>query len=159
MSGREKHIYQIVRSAINEGIPVLKSILLYDEFLAQVNKKSSSLPFYLKESILEETRATEFPDKPSRLGGIFLCPTLDDIKRFQEKIRPDNHYIYTCEIEGGTSATCDLWLVSRANVLLPIADQFDVLKERAIDYWNGNQTQSPIMEIVTNGKVTIIGTS
>ena len=151
VSPDEQHLYAIIRSALIEGPLVLKSILLNDA----INNKDPLLPMYLKESILEQVRITQFPDRPSRLGGIFLCPTLDDIGKFRN-IFPERQYIYTCKVEGGVKAILDLTLVTRADNLLPIADQLDSLRQRAVQYWSGNHSDLPIMEVVTNGKVTVL---
>jgi hypothetical protein len=151
VSPREQNLYAIIRSALIDGPLVLKSILLNDA----MNNKDPFLPMYLKESILEQVRITQFPNRPPRLGGFFLCPTLDDIRKFRNTF-PERQYVYTCKVEGGVNAILDLTLVGRTDSLLPIADQLNSLRQRAVQYWSGNRSDHPIIEVVTNGIVTIV---
>jgi hypothetical protein len=150
VSAGERRIYDIIGSALKEGESVLKSVLLSNALNANV------LPMYLKEIIFEQVRITQFPDRPPRLGGFSLCPTLDDIKKFQHAVFPERKYFYACEVKGGVNAILDLSLVAQSDVLLPIVDQLKILRERAIQYWSGNHSNNTILELVTTGKVTIL---
>lgn len=45
---------------------------------------NSNLILLYRETMLEHIRATEFPDKPSRLESLFLLPSLDEARRYQQ---------------------------------------------------------------------------
>ena len=111
------------------------------------------LRIYLKESVLEIIRACDFPDKPRRLGSVFLCPTLEDAKLYQ-KFMGDRPHLYVCDMEGD-SHLADLGFVQSADPLMPIRQQLDELRGRARRYWSGDKSDNPIMEIITSGRVAI----
>lgn len=154
----EQRTYGLIRSALAEGPSVLKSLLLGEALFLTMSRSEGPvlyLPMHLKESVLEQVRISEFPDKPPRLGGVFLCPTLNDMDLFR-KTFPERQYLYFCKIEGGVQVTLDLMHVATVDILLPVSDQLRQLMQRARRYWNGDHSDNPIMEIVTNGTVTII---
>ena len=150
--------FHAVASAIDEGGPVLKSLLLSD-YWHQSGKPT--LTFAVKEIILERIRAKDFPERPSRLTSVFLCPTKDDVHRFREEMRADNDrpYLYLCDVPEGTPLfQADIVFVRSVNPLAPIDKQVEDLVERAESYWQGRQSGSPVMEVLAPQNTATIKT-
>jgi len=138
--------FHAIASALHEGGPVLKSLLLSD-YWHQFGKPT--LTFAFKETILERIRASEFSDRPSRLSSVFLCPTKDDIVRFREEVRASNdrQYLYVCDAPEATALfEADIAFVRSPDPLAPIDQQIDYLVQKARLYWQGQKSDCPVME-------------
>ena len=140
--------FHAISSALKEGEAVLKSLLLSD-YWHQLGKPT--LTFAFKETVLERVRASEFPDRPSRLSSVFLSPTKRDIIRFREDVRGTNDrpHLYTCRVAADAPLfQADMAFVRGANPLSPIKEQMDYLVQRARLYWQGQENDDPITEVL-----------
>jgi len=149
-----RRVYQIVFSALREGEWGMKSLLLADALSAARQKGDGLLPMFLKEAVFEAVRTSEFADSPPRLGGCFLCPTIDDARKWQKHVG-DRPHVHVCQVVGGRRGRFDLTLARQTDSLEPIRLQIQDLTNRARQYWKGDADSDPIWEIVTDGKVTI----
>ncbi len=105
-----------------------------------------------REDVFEKVRADEFPDKPSRLKGIFLCESQHTLKQFLND----------------TKRVVDLaYEVSLVNPQEPIhrgclslldfqaKEGLDSFTQKARSYWSGATMTKP--EILTTSPVKIEG--
>ena len=140
--------FHAISSALKEGEAVLKSLLLSD-YWHQLGKPT--LTFAFKETVLERIRASEFPDRPSRLASVFLSPTKHDIIRFREEVRGTNDrpHLYTCRVAADAPLfQADIAFVRGPNALAPIKEQIDYLIQQARLYWEGRKSDDPITEML-----------
>jgi len=143
--------WETIDSALNEPDAMVRKAVLKSMLLADRERgkgELAPLAFVLKEAILERIRRAEFPDRPSRLKSIFVCPSKSDALAFQSNVQ-DRPYLYLCSVVDGTSLfEADMAYVGSANPLAPITKQLEYLIERARFYWQGHRTDEPTLEIL-----------
>lgn len=105
----------------------------------------------VRELIYEKVRKELFPDKPSRLDSIFLCPTENEIREFKIAHNRYLDIVYEVEIVDDTkpSHTADYSIVNLQN-----DDNLEILEFKARKYWTGENITHP--EIVTTSRIKII---
>ena len=157
--GDQPKMYEKTFAAYAEGPAALKRLEL--NLLKLHSDWDEFLPTYIRETLFEAVRAEQFPDRPQRLGGIYLWPTLEDLNRFNSLVpKGELHHrsnIYLCGVEGVTSPPLDLSLVRQPILLAPIDTQIRSQTSLAVRYWQGQQDQG-IWEIITHGTVTVVET-
>jgi hypothetical protein len=120
----------------------------------------------MMEEYMELIRQEEFPDRPSRLGAIFLCPTLSICEKEWVGDRP---YIFEVEADGDWFMTSGLVfnnIINRAAALHrqgkfgTYTTDKKLLKEIR-RYWKGTVTASAgaMPEIVLQGDAVAVGTA
>jgi len=143
--------WETVDSALNEPDAVIRQAVLKSMLLADRHMgagKAAPLAFVLKEAILERIRRAEFPDRPSRLKSIFVCPSKSGIVSFQGMVG-DRPHLYLCSIAVHSSLfEADMTYVGLTNPLAPIKKQLEYLIERARLYWQGHKSNEPILEVL-----------
>lgn len=154
---RQPEIYAMLKFAYSSGPDALR---LLESNIRQAHPDYDDwLPTYIRETIFEAVRADQFPDRPERLGGIFLWPTLEDLDRYNSLVPkgqpPHRSNVYSCDAEGATSPPLDLSLIRRTILRAPISNQISSQISLAVDYWRGRQDQG-IWEVITHGKVTVV---
>ena len=94
-----------------------------------------------RERVLEDVRATEFPEKPSRLSVCFLLPSLEEANKYRDHPERRSSIIYEVEptTEPSTIHEGD-WTMS-----LPEPDKtyFDGMSRFARQYWAGQTFGNP----------------
>jgi hypothetical protein len=115
------------------------------------------------EEYMEEIRREEYPDVPSRLGAIFLCPSLSVCER---EWAGDKPFIYAVDAEGETLLTSgqvfneiiiraqELYAERRFSEFREDKELGDLIRE----YWEGILTTRPgdMPEIVLNGTAEVV---
>jgi hypothetical protein len=106
-----------------------------------------------REIVFEETRQTYFPDKPSRLSGVWLMRK--ENMEIWLKLIPKKHFpqkIFLVKFKGKVHKADGRWIT---NLTLSI----DTIYENAISYWNGvpkSKKRMPHEEFIGNGQIEII---
>jgi len=100
-----------------------------------------------KEEVFECVRSNDFPDQPSRLGCLFLFKEPETAKRCNEKWW------------GGRGVIHEARIVSARNVGVFDAHHLDVpaaeYETAARRYWNGENTDEPVLEVLLVGTMYI----
>lgn len=111
---------------------------------------------WIREEIFEKVRSKDFPLLPSRKQCIWIT---------QKELVP----YWNQEIlkSGKVNATTILEISRNEESKIHIADQYfleigaysiEDLENRAIDYWSGNLSKNPRMEILLEGSLTVTNT-
>lgn len=104
-----------------------------------------------REEVFEHIRKTEFPSKPSRYDGIFLCETKDQLIQFLDSaIRPLD-LIYEVGLVDNSAPVHKGCL---SNLDFGLQENFETFTIKARSYWVGENIQKP--EILTTSSVQII---
>ena len=153
----ESKLIPAMRSALNESLLVVKSLLLADVVVMAMRSKDEAMSHTFRETAYEIVRSRDFADRPGRIGGTFLCLTEEDVRNFYNGYAlKDRSKLYRCEVEGAVSQPLDLALVKGVNSLMPIEQQLADLTDNAMRYWSGQASQKPIWEVITHDKVTVV---
>ncbi|MCB5199008.1 DUF2441 domain-containing protein [Loktanella sp. TSTF-M6] len=105
----------------------------------QPNSGSYAVAF--RERVLEDVRAVEFPDKPSRLSACFVLPSLSDALKYRDHPERRASLIYEVEfISEPPVIHFGDWTMS-----LPEGDSayFDGMSKFAQEYWSGKSIGRP----------------
>lgn len=102
---------------------------------------------YFSELDYEKIRKTDFPLYPSRLKCIFLFSDIEDAICFKQSL---NAEIWKVKLLNGKMAKCDQnifnkWLKGNQNT-----------GHDEIAYWSGNNSESPLWEILFEGNLKLI---
>jgi len=101
------------------------------------------------EALFEEIRANEFPNRPSRIGSVFVCP--DDNLAFGW-CDPRKGTVYEVQVTGKVFET-NLELYTEASERARFREWVGV-PEIIREYWGGKYPQVP--EVLVGGKVVVI---
>jgi hypothetical protein len=107
----------------------------------------------VREVVLEEVRQSHFPDKPSRLKGVWLSD-LDNLKKWS-KILPRRNYpqkIFLVKFTGQIHKGDERWITNKTSA-------FESYYKNALGYWRGlpqSKRGKPIEEYIGTGSLTII---
>ena len=118
----------------------------------------------LLEEVMEDVRQEEFPERPSRLGAIFLCPALSICVREWTEDRP---YVFEVEAEGNwfmTSGRTYNNIINRARKLWTKSpDVPDFISDRKLmkeirRYWQGSAfvKAGDLNEVVLQGEAVVV---
>ncbi len=100
-----------------------------------------------KEALWEETRATHYPQKPSRMGGMFLLLSREDAEQAQRNWTFGSRMLLRAII----LPTEGLKLhVGDSKWLNTLKDEWP---EAAHRYWSGAMSDAPLREIIVHGQV------
>lgn len=123
----------------------------------------SDTTFLLRETVLEHIRATEFPEKPSRLHASFALPSLD-AARFYKTYNHQFGVIYEVEIVDSTMPLHE----GDFNLVQPKPGQrwMEGMERVARSYWRGERStvldsighpiQTDCREIVVGSPLRIV---
>lgn len=119
------------------------------------NKESFLFKYFqlTSELVLEEIRLNIFPDKPSRINGIWLCEE-KDLELWKSKI-PATLYpqkIFLVKFSGIQHKADSRWITETAFNL-------ENIFKHSIEYWKGNiflENGQPDFEYICNGQINII---
>lgn len=105
----------------------------------------------IREMAYEEIREKEFPKKPSRFQSIFLCSTLDGLKKFIIENRRQFDIAYEVELADSSAA----FHVGCLNIpSIADSDNYATFLEKARSYWLANDVINP--EFITLSSVRIV---
>ena len=104
-----------------------------------------------REEIFEHVRQSQFPTKPSRLEGIFLCETKDHLVQFLQEAHRPLDLIYEVELIDEAAAIHRGCLMHLDISLIENMNSFSI---KASAYWGGANIQKP--EILTISSARII---
>lgn len=151
----------------------------YEEFIECYNNLCLSRVYeysgrtaakWMCEAIFEHVRQKEFPDKPSRIWGIYLSDSYEEAKKFLDEERKpwvDEYgntrisYIYQVDILDGQKVHCfDMDLYTKADNKLQADPQNESAYHDAFviarEYWNGSnnvgQREYIVDDVITVGK-------
>jgi hypothetical protein len=129
----------------------------------------------MAEKWLEDVREDEYPERPSRIDGIFLCPSLEscDIwtRLYEQKygVAPE---MYEVEFEGNWFLADGSEYSSIVSSITPetlynygAEDLKNMLRYNLNQYWKGMRSQdfdqefhySQLPEIVLDGRAVVVG--
>ena len=104
-----------------------------------------------REEVFECIRKTEYPLKPSRYDGIFLCETKDHLMQFLDVSKRPLDLIYEISLVDD-SAPIHRGCLSHLD--FSFQENFETFSIKARAYWIGDNIQRP--EILTTSGVRII---
>lgn len=105
------------------------------------------------EKTFERIRQKEFPDRPSRLNWIFLCPSLESIKFFISSTWRKQDLIYEVELVDSNATTFETdWTLVNAKIL----DTEEKREAAARKYWNPISVEEKRKEILADSAVRIL---
>lgn len=148
VNNAEPTFFHVMNAMLEEGSVILPGN--WGRSLALYTGNDANGMLY-REHVLEHVRATEFPDKPSRLGCIFLLRTLPEAIRFRNAF---NRLGVIHEVSINTSHGAmhfgDYNFAERiANI------QFmEGMPKLAREYWS--VVQSDTVEVLFSGPVTVV---
>lgn len=105
----------------------------------------------VRETVTELVRATEFPEKPSRLKCLYVCKTLEEAYKWKENFQGYNRKILQLvELSSdGDSFTGDAIFLPQIN-----GDSFEKKIAQAREYWNGN-IKGELVETLLGGIIKV----
>jgi len=106
----------------------------------------------LIEVIFENIRLREYPERPSRLNCIFLCPNVDSLRNFLNVTQRRFHLLYEVELIDNNPKMfeTDWKVLPRNNVNLA------AVKEAAHKYWAPQNVRNDQKEILVESDIRII---
>lgn len=104
-----------------------------------------------REEIFESVRKNNFPKKPSRYEGIFLCESEQNLSDFLQGNNRVLDLIYEVEL-ADPSATVHRGCLSHLD--FAAREDLSTLTRKANDYWNAQQVHVP--EILVESSVKIL---
>lgn len=107
----------------------------------------SSLPL---ELIYENVRLAKYPDRPSRLNSLFLCPSIESATKFQKENRPSD-VIWEVELlDPNLSQFLTDWMIvtQRQDTKLYFRD--------ADNYWKRREVDLQRQELLTESQVRLV---
>lgn len=111
-----------------------------------------------RETILESHRIQHFPQKVSRLRGLYCFP---DIESAEAALSWEGHFRTNFLAELGLSEAKKISIQLDANWVAHMFDSSSKLDERAADaYWRGlpHPDHTPIWETLVEGRLLVLGT-
>lgn len=115
------------------------------------NKAFAASPNILKELIYENVRLRLYPAYPSRLNSIFVCPSLEEIIKYQKitsKVTEVIHKVKLVNVEANKTMTD--W----NKFTLAQNDSYELAEQRAREYWEGKNIANP--EILIESAIEIM---
>ncbi len=105
----------------------------------------------VRELIFEQVRNKYYPEKPSRLESIFLCPNEEKIKEFRVSTNRNLDIIYKVELLDSDKPThiSDWTLANFQN-----EDDYQSFEDKAKKYWEAKEINNT--EVITLSKIKII---
>lgn len=103
---------------------------------------------YLWEFIWEIVRNSEFPEMPSRMNSVFLFESVDEARNFKEAYRESDYILANIELIEGETYSFDMNWFSEVPCDVPLSE----IKEYVRNYWSQNKTDSPVIEVLFQGK-------
>jgi len=105
----------------------------------------------MTEKFVEKIRKEKFSDKPSRIGAIFVSPTLKAVKNWKFH---GGDFIYKVEIDGNYHiADGEIY----TNIDTDLDDgNMELAEKDTIKYWQGKLPYKRLIEIIIQGKVKIL---
>lgn len=120
----------------------------YQTCLQQAAKAIKEMGTYIRESIFEEVRVTEFPSHPSRMKCIWVCEE-KDIQYWLDKLHAGEKKIFKVSLIGQ---------MHRANPENLISDsvEHDLLRKHARMYWKADDLDnSSVHEVLFIGNISV----
>lgn len=150
-------LYFVAVLLAKTNMAILESAYSIDWYLS-IRGIKQILPSVLIEIIFERVRGEEFKDKPNRLDSVHLFSNFDDASIFRKNYREDKGYIYTAKIINGILFRGDMEFVNPGiDLKKDFQEEVSLMAQRARDYWQGNLTKNPIIEILVKGDVIVDG--
>lgn len=105
----------------------------------------------VRETVTELVRATEFPEKPSRLKCLYVCKTLEEAYKWKENFQSYNRKILQLvELSSdGVSFTGDAIFLPQIN-----GDSFEKKIAQAREYWSG-RIKGELVETLLGGIIKV----
>jgi hypothetical protein len=103
----------------------------------------------LKEDVFERIRVQEFPDRPTRLGGLFLFATRESAEACNAEWWGGKRVILEARIVGASRAG-----IFDARQLNATQDQWEAAARR---YWAREFTSDPRPEVLVDGVIELVG--
>jgi hypothetical protein len=107
-----------------------------------------NLQMLYREVVWEIVRQEECPRAPSRWKCMFLCETLDDVRRWLSEY-PNPVKVFEVEATGVVFIADSLWLPIDVE---PLAVQLG----QAQGYWQGKRKQNGLSEVLFSGDLRVI---
>lgn len=152
-AGDASHLMLIVRDVLGMGADAIRLLMLFDDlmferFPAWKDGGLARTDKALQELIFETVHTTNFPDKPSRVGGAFLFPTVGHAERFRDEIQGGAGHIYKCSIAQESPFVGDMELIEAAEPHRSIEEELARIRVLAERYWAGEMGNDSWPEIV-----------
>ncbi|MCQ2586123.1 MAG: DUF2441 domain-containing protein [Treponema sp.] len=107
----------------------------------------------VRETISELVRVTQFPDRPSRLKGLYVCKTLEEAKRWKANFESYNRKVLQL-VELSSDGPCftgDAALLPEVN-----GESFEKKIEQARHYWSGElKGDGDLVETLLGGVIKV----
>ncbi len=105
---------------------------------------------YLKEKIFEEVRRENYSAKPSRLKSIFLCETLEEIRKFKMENNRNLDLIYKVKLV----MNAPIFRTNYQLMNIPNGTVISKIEAFAQKYWSEEPYQN--IEILVEAKIEIL---
>lgn len=105
---------------------------------------------YRREAIFERIRKRTFPNRPSRLTSIFLCPSQKEAEYFKSATNRDFDICYEVKLIDDKPISKLDWSIIQPEDKSSVQE----IEAHAQKYWQANKIEHP--EIVTESRVKII---
>ena len=111
-----------------------------------------------REYVFEDIRKQKFPNKPSRLTGVFVCPNLISAQNFNMTERSGSGLIYRVELLTDSETHTVPWCL--ANPPSTLESAFLSIPKVAESYWSFQQEDFPtqlvnMLETITMSPIRI----
>lgn len=161
----DDHILLVARESIALGEGALRLLNLVDDLIRysrRVEGEAWPEPVHFSavvdEVILEKVRADGYPDRPSRIGGIFLFLQRGDAERFQAEQRHGGGVILECSTDSKVFEA-DMGLIKNPNFHHDVGAELASAETRAHAYWQGAAGNGDPIEGLALGPVRVDGPS
>ena len=116
------------------------------------NTRGFGNPWILfREEVLEQVRATHYPVKPSRLDGIFLCESEEQLRDFLSNSDRPLDLAYEVVL---TDESAPLHRGCLAHLDFAHQENLSTFTSKAHEYWAGDNPQQ--VEILTTSSIRIV---
>lgn len=101
---------------------------------------------FFRERVLEQIRATEFSDKPSRLSSAFCLETLEEAHFYRDNVAGRTQIVYEVEL---VDPNANRHRADYNKVQPQPSDVASRMEDVARDYWRGENIQRPELVVAT----------
>lgn len=151
----KKQEYDLMQMLIDDPIKRISEEKLYRFYYAYINAINETGLFYdcgkehyIWEFIWEMVRDIEYPNMPSRMESVFLFNNKENAIKFKNQYRDNNYQVAEIKLLEGTLQSFDMNWFSDVPSKVPLSEA----QEYTRNYWAQKQTETPIIEVLFQGK-------
>ena len=150
----KKQEYDLMQMLI-DPIKTISEENLYRFYYAYINAINETGLFYdygkehyIWEFIWEMVRDIEYPNMPSRMDSVFFFENKENAINFKNQHRDNNYQVVEVHLLEGSQKSFDMNYFSNVPSKITLSEA----QEYARNYWAQKQTETPIEEVLFQGK-------